>query len=187
MKFLRATCRNQCLASLCASPEYLAKVWEKAITVLPRGGRNRISNSGRQRDWCASLQNPLVWWPPLLSGLPASCLECIVSVQKCPANACKSSSLFECQILKYHLEVSRSCDSGALNAPAERMQTAWDDCSGELNCSFINLPCESMMSSVPSEFGLRSPRPPTQAAILSPSRREGPAFINDSRSKRRRT
>ena len=96
-------------------------------------------------------------------------------------------SLFECQILKYHLEVSRSCDSGALNAPAERMQTAWDDCSGELNCSFINLPCESMMSSVPSEFGLRSPRPPTQAAILSPRRREGPAFINDSRSKRRRT
>lgn len=93
---------------------------KKTITVLPGGGRNRISNSGRQRDWCASLQNPLVWWPPLLSALPASCLECIVSVQKCPANACKSSSLFECQILKYHLKVSRSCDSGALNAPAER-------------------------------------------------------------------
>ena len=65
------------------------------------------------------------------------------------------------------------------------MQAARDYCSRELNCGFVNLPCESMMSSVPSEFGLQSPRPPTQAAILSARRREGPAFINDSRSKRR--
>lgn len=69
LKFLQGPCRNRCLAPLCASPECLAEVWEKTDN-SPLGRENKISNSGRQRDWCASWQNPSMRWPPPLPSTP---------------------------------------------------------------------------------------------------------------------
>lgn len=100
LKFLQVPCRKQCLTPLCASPECLTEVWEKTNN-SPSSGRGKkktttpwISNSGRQRDWCASLQNhsdagfsPPSPHPPLSWGF-----------QKYPANACKSLNLSECQV-----------------------------------------------------------------------------------------